>query len=157
MSNVILIKDKYKIEHILDKHLVVIAVGDDNLLKTIEGDCQQNYKIYLNCTKFKEGMFITPMQGDTKEVVFSIHTKGGSPKTSKFLMNKVQEELRQYDDLVKYLCELREKIKVMDNKNEIMEFVSQDDFEFFFEMGVHEIILNMFYGGNLVDNSDEAK
>lgn len=132
-------------------------MASDNLNKTITSHCDENSKIYLNCTNFKEGLFITPMQGDTKEMVYSIHTKGGSPKTSKFLMSKVHEELKRYDDLVQYVCKLREKIKEMDNKDEIMGFVSLNDFEFFFEKGVHEIILNMFYGGKLVDNSDEAK
>ena len=132
-------------------------MASDSLNKTITGHCDENSKIYLNCTSFKEGIFITPMQGDTKEIVYSIHTKGGSPKTSRFLADKVHEELKRYDNLVKYVCKLREKIKQMDNKNEIIEFVSSNDFEFFFEKGAHEIILNMFYGGNLVDNSNEAK
>lgn len=145
MPNVHLIKSSYDSSFILDKHLVVIAVNAEELNNEIIRDCENNYKLYLNCSSFKEGMFITPIQRETKNITFSLHTKGGGPRTSLFLSEIVKNKLTEYDDFTEYVCNLRDNVKKLYNKDEIMYFTTSEDFMFFYEKGKHNMILKMFY------------
>ena len=147
LYNVELIKDAYKKSYILNKHLVVIAVDDklDNV--RIKEDCENNYKLYLDCSNFKDGLFITPIQRQMKNLSFSIHTKAGNPKASILLADCIENKLNDYTEFTEYIGGLREKVKKLDYKNEFMDFVCTEDFMFFYSKGVHESVLNMFYGG----------
>lgn len=86
-----------------------------------------------------------PCQRDTEFISFGINTKGGSPKTSRYLAEKVKGSLREYDSFVQYSYSLRNKIKYVDDKDKIMEFVSSDDFYFFYKKNIHKSVLKMFY------------
>ncbi|MBK5242315.1 NAD(P)-dependent oxidoreductase [Clostridium sp.] len=145
--NVELIKDFYKKSYIEHMHLVVIAVDDkvDNV--KIKEDCEKSCKLYLDCSNFKDGLFITPVQRQNKNLSFSIHTKEGNPKASILLADCIYNKLNDYTEFTEYIGGLREKVKKLDHKNEFMEFVSTEDFMFFYSKGVHESVLNMFYGG----------
>ncbi len=147
-TNLQLIKDYYSCKYILDKHIVIIAVDDKRLINLISKDCENNFKLYLNCENFKEGNFVKPLQRESQNIIFSLHARGGSPKTSQFLADNIIEKLKDYDSLVNYIVQLRDKIKGTSYKNEILAFISSDDFKFFYEKGVHEKVLKMFYGGN---------
>lgn len=147
----ILIRDSYKIDYILDKHVVIIATGDEKIDGKIIMDCDGLGKIYLTCDDYSKGLFITPTQGNTKSVHFSINTKSGSPKTSLFLRDVLKEELFEFDEFVDFVCGLRKKINDKELKREIMEFVNTKDFYYFFKLGKHIQVLNMFYGGDKVE------
>lgn len=147
-GNLVLIKDSYNKKYILDKHIVIIAVDDEESIKNIVRDCEENYKLFLDCSNFKRGQFITPFQRQTDNIKFAIQTRRGSPKTSRFLGEKVKKLLDEYDGFVQYTCTLREKVKTLSNKEDIMEFVCSDDFYLFFQKGIHELVLEMFYGGS---------
>lgn len=82
-----------------------------------------------------------PCQRDTEFISFGINTKGGSPKTSRYLAEKVKGSLREYDSFVQYSYSLRNKIKYVDDKDKIMEFVSSDDFYFFYKKNIHKSVL----------------
>ena len=43
-----LIKGNYNKEFILDKHLIIIAIDDENVMSKIKDDCEELYKIYIN-------------------------------------------------------------------------------------------------------------
>lgn len=146
-KNLVMIKGSYNKELILDKHLIIIAVSDDLLRASIIEECEKNSKIYLNCTDFSKGIFITPMQRETENVFFSVHTKRGNPKASVYLCNLLEAEVQKNDEFIGYLCELRQKYKMSTNKNDIMGFVTSEDFKFFFNKGYAEEVLKMFYGG----------
>ena len=111
LDNVELLQDYYKESYIIDKHLVVIAVDDKNINEKIKEDCENNYKLYLDCSNFKNGLFITPMQKQMKSLSFSIHTKAGNPKASILLANSIEEKLNDYDDFIEYISDLRGKSK----------------------------------------------
>jgi precorrin-2 dehydrogenase/sirohydrochlorin ferrochelatase len=147
-DNVKLICNRYSSNYIMNKHLIIIAVSDSKLIEEIEKDCRESYKLYLNCCDFREGMFTLPYQRETAEMLFSVQAIRGNPKLSKFLGNKIKDLLSEYDDFSKYVCSLREKLKKHAKKNEILEFVCSDDFYSFYKNGVHEIVLEMFYGGS---------
>lgn len=146
-KNVELIKDNYKENYILDKHIVIIATNDDRINSIIKNDCDRHSKLYLHCADFKKGIVITPSEAETKNIHFALHTKGGGPKTSKMLLDVMKKTLENYDGYVEYICKLREKIKGFHKKSEIMNFVSTPDFKFFYEKQKQEYILKMFYGG----------
>ncbi|WP_051541907.1 NAD(P)-dependent oxidoreductase [Clostridium lundense] len=148
-SNVRLIKSEYNREYILNNHLIVIAVNNEEINSLIKKHCNELSKLYLDCTDFKKGLFVVPCQRSTNVTSFGINTKGGSPKTSRYLANKLSKVLYEYDSFVEYSYSLRNRIKDFHNKDEIMEFVASEDFYFFYKKNQHENILKMFYdGGN---------
>ena len=56
-----LIKGNYNKEFILDKHLIIIAIDDENVISKIKDDCEELYKIYINSSKFRDGMGVVPV------------------------------------------------------------------------------------------------
>ncbi|WP_163193092.1 NAD(P)-dependent oxidoreductase [Clostridium thermarum] len=142
---VTLIKDAY-FPTFLDKyHLIVIAVKDSNIIHEIRKDCKSRCKLHLDCSDHKEGNFVVPSQGKTRNINYSISTKAASPITSTFLMRKIGTSLREYDDTIEYIGRLRKSLKGHERLKEIMTFVSSDDFNFFFRKGYGDTIIKMFY------------
>lgn len=146
-ENLVIIKDEYKNSYINDKHLIVIAINDDKKLKEIIEDCEKLSKLYLNCTDFKKGNFIMPMSGEIENINYSIHTKGGSPRISRYLNKVIKDNLMEYDNFVGYAVELRKKAKESQFKKEILEFISSEDFKYMFSKDKADLVLKMFYGG----------
>ena len=145
-----LIKDKYKINHILDKHLVIIATDDELINESIKKDCDKYYKIYLNASDHRDGKFITPVEGESENIKIGIHTNIGSPKTSLYLGEKIKETIGEYDDFIEFIGKLREEVLYTINDRslnlEIMKFVNTDDFYFFYKKDKHKLILKLFWG-----------
>ena len=127
-GNVTLIRENYDKSYIIDKHIVVIATDNEELNNSIKKNCEDLYKIYLTCSDFEKGMFITPVQGETEEINFSVHTRSGSPRTSVFIAHGIQEYLKEYDGFVKYICSLRKSLKGFPMKDEIMKLVNTKEF-----------------------------
>ena len=50
------------------------------------------------------------------------------------------------DEFIEYTCSIRTMIKKVERKKEIMSFICSEDFYFFYNKGVQNIILEMFYG-----------
>lgn len=150
-ENLTFIKDEYKEEYILPYHLVVIVLEDDRVREEIKVHCKKYCKLYLDGTDFKEGMFVVPCQKNTEFINLSLNTKGGSPKTSIYLANKLINIAKDYDEFVDYCSKLRNSLKGSPLKEEILSFINTDDFYFFFEKGSHNIVLKMFYGGDLIE------
>lgn len=142
-----LLQEKYQYEQILDKHLVVIATEVEEVNEKIKEDCEKHYKLYLTCSDFRKGLFLTPYHGEIKNLSFTLHTRGGSPKTTMFVANKIFEAIKPYDDFIGFTCNLRKRIKAGQNKKEIMEFITSEDFYFFYNRGAQNKVLEMFYGG----------
>jgi precorrin-2 dehydrogenase/sirohydrochlorin ferrochelatase len=147
LINVELLEDSYNKNYIIDKHLVVIAVDDNLVNQKIKEDCDNYYKLYLDCSNYKNGLFIKPIQRQMRSLSFSIHTNGGNPKASILLANYIVDKLDDYEEFIEYINRLREKVIRNQYKDEFMDFVSTEDFKFFYSKGVHEEILNMYYGG----------
>jgi precorrin-2 dehydrogenase / sirohydrochlorin ferrochelatase len=158
-SEVTLICGEYNSDYILDKHMVVIAVEDGKLIQEITEDCEKLSKLYLNCADFKEGLLSVPLQRETESTLFSISTKGGNPKTARFLAEVIEKGIREYDELISYSSSLRERIKKTPYKDEIMTFTASEDFKFFVDKAVQEKVLRIFYGGKNFEykNSDTEK
>jgi precorrin-2 dehydrogenase / sirohydrochlorin ferrochelatase len=159
LPGLILQEDTYEKNHIVNAHLVVIAVDDRVLCDKIAAHCEELNKLYLNCSDFTKGLYTLPMQRSTKNICFSINTRSGSPKTSRHLCSVMENTLKEYDPWVEYCCSIRERIKNTPLKDEIMEFVSSEDFKFFLQKGMEQRVLRMFYRGEKYEfkNSDQKE
>ena len=94
-------------------------------------------------------MGVLPVQRESENLVFTINTKGGNPKASVFISNKIKEELKKYDDFVEFTTIVRNELKENNKlKDEVLNFIFNDDFIFFFNKGKGNIILKMFYDKN---------
>lgn len=136
---------EYDKSFIKNKHLVIIAIDDKNKKEQIKKDCQEESKIYIDSTEFMEGMGSIPMQKDLKNIVVGINTRGGNPKGSRFIAQKVEEELLKYDDFIGYTTILRNKCKDSGIKKVLTDFISTEDFFFFYKIKKSNIILKMFF------------
>lgn len=144
-----IINKEYDRSFILDKHIIIIAVKNETLRNKIKEQCEEIYKIYIDASNFKEGMGVLPVQRESKNLVFALNTKGGNPKASVFISNKIKEELEKYDDFVEFTTIVRNKLKENNKlKDEVLNFIFNDDFIFFFNKGKGSIILKMFYDKN---------
>lgn len=136
---------EYDKSFIKNKHLVIIAIDDKNKKEQIKKDCQEESKIYIDSTEFMEGMGSIPMQKNLKNIVVGINTRGGNPKGSRFIAQKVEEELLKYDDFVGYTTILRNRCKDSSIKKVLTDFISTEDFFFFYKIKKSNIILKMFF------------
>lgn len=140
-----LVKGEYCDEFLKDKHIVIIAIDDLETKEKIKAYCENNYKIYIDSTDFRNGMGVIPAQRETKNVSFSVHTKGGNPKASKLLLSKIEKELLGYDGFLEFINPIRAKAKNLKDKVEIISFINTEDFKFFYERGYIKEVLLLFF------------
>lgn len=143
--DVTLIKDNYSKSYIENKHIIVIAVNDIDLIDNIIADCDEKSKLFLTCHNFKEGNFIIPTQKRTENIQFALNTLQGNPIASLFLLEKTIEYLKNYDELVGYASRIREQYKNDKNLKEIMKFICSDDFNEWLKIGKANQIIDLFY------------
>ncbi|WP_194192306.1 NAD(P)-dependent oxidoreductase [Clostridium chrysemydis] len=140
-----IIKDEYKKEYIYDKHLILIAIDNDLDRDLIKKDLEENFKLYIDCSNFKEGNTVIPMQGSENGINLSISTLDGNPKGARFLYSKITETILKYGDFIEFSSKIRNSIKNREEKNEVLNFILNDDFKFYFDKKKENIVLKMFY------------
>lgn len=143
--NVSLIKEEYNIRYILDKHIVVIATDDNKVNSTIRQHCRQFCKIYVDAVDFKEGNCILPCNRSTENMSIAVNIRGISPITSVFIADKLINYIKKYDDFVEFSSNMRNSISKIEYRKNIMNFISTDDFYFFYKKGKAPIVIEMFY------------
>lgn len=142
---------EYDVEFIQKCHLVIIATDDCKLNETVMKDCDECCKMYINCAQPEKGMGAIAAVRETKSMTMCLTCKDKSPRTSVFLLEKMKKELEAYDEYVNYATALREKNIYNESKNSMMEFVSSDDFYFFYTKGCGDAVIKMFYGGDEIE------
>ncbi|WP_368488397.1 NAD(P)-dependent oxidoreductase [Clostridium sp. BJN0013] len=147
-SNVVLIKEKYDIQYIRDKHIVIIATNNRELNSIIKQHCRKLCKIYVDVTDSKGGNCIIPCHRSTENISIGVNTKGVSPVTSVFIADKLINYIKKYDDFVEFSSKVRNSISEMKYRKIIMSFICTDDFYFFYKKGKACIIIEMFYKWN---------
>jgi len=80
-------------------------------------------------------------------VSIGLRTTNKSPKTAQFLVKKVRNYLINYDDYVYFATSIRNRINNFPQKNQLLNFISSEDFLFFFKKSYGEAVLKLFYGG----------
>lgn len=145
LYNVKLIKDDYNEVYVDNNHIVIIATNSKETNEIIKKYCDSICKLYVHCEDHKRGLFVSPVQKDTKNIKFALHTKYGSPKTALFMAEIMEDKLCKYSDFIDYTFSIRNKVMKNTLKKEIMNFVCSEDFYFFYTKGLHDSILEMFY------------
>ena len=145
MCNVKLIKDEYNDGYVDNNHIVIIATNSKETNEIIKKYCDNICKLYVHCEDYKQGLFVTPVQKDTYNMKFALHTKYSSPKTALFMAKIMEDKLCQYTEFISYTFSIRNKVIKKNVKKEIMNFVCSEDFYFFYTKGFHDTILEMFY------------
>ncbi|WP_315078997.1 NAD(P)-dependent oxidoreductase [uncultured Clostridium sp.] len=145
-ERLILIKNQFNYEFLENKHLVLITIDDREINDNIKRYCDKNYKIYIESSSFKNGIGVIPVQRNLKNITFALNTNGGNPKGSVMLANKVQELLEDYDDFMALTTKIRNKaIKFSKYKKEILDFISCDDFKFFYDNHKEKLVLKLYF------------
>ncbi|WP_297421560.1 NAD(P)-dependent oxidoreductase [Clostridium sp.] len=147
-----LIKGEFSHEFLKDKHLIIIAIDDENLKNKIKKFCDENYKIYIDSSNFKDGMGVVPIQKNTESITFALNTKHGNPKGAALLSNKVKDILEEYDDFINFIGIIRNKAKeIPEYKSNIVELTNNEVFKKAFDEGRSEIILREHLPKEIVD------
>lgn len=145
-NNLNIINESYNSEFIKDKHIVIIAINDDEMRKRIITECNDLAKMYIDCTDFKNGMAVVPCQNNTENIIFGINTKYGNPKGSSFISNKIKNDLGLYDEYIKYTSIIRNEVKKKSEiKKQVLDFIFSEDFYFFFKQNKHNEVMKLFF------------
>ncbi len=135
-------------EELVDKyHLIVICTNDEEFNKEIRNICNNKNRIYIDSTKPEESQGTICASGETKSTSFGIRVKHKNPKAAVFLCEKTEKYLESFDGFVNFITRIRNSIKPLKEKGEILQFLCSEDFMFFYEKGYGEEILDLFYGG----------
>lgn len=138
-------KKDYEKSFITDKHLIIIAIEDKNKRDEIKVDCEKEFKIYIDSSSFLEGMGSIPVQRDLDNIVIGVNTRGGNPKGAVFLGDKAYEELKNYDKYIEFTTLARNYVKDKSYKEDVISFITTEDFHFFYEKGCGKEVLDMFF------------
>lgn len=130
-----LIQGPYEKSMIEDKHFVVIAIDDDNVINEIIIECNNKAKLYLNCKDFKNGNCIVPFQVESSTVNVAINTKEGNPKVSRMLSLMILNILEEKNDLIIFVNKVRQELKGHPKKGEILDYIVSDEFQEEFKAG----------------------
>ncbi len=139
-------------EFLSDKHLIIIALDDENLKNIVKKYCEENYKIYIDSSDFISGMGVVPIQRSTENVVFALNTNYGNPKGAVLLSNKVEKTIKEYDEFIRYIGLIRNKAKSFPEfKMQITSFIGNDEFKKSFDNGEAEKALRSRFSKEIVD------
>ncbi len=86
-----------------------------------------------------------PMQLSSKEVTFALNVKKGNPSISRYMAGSIVKSLNDVDEFVDFANYIREIVKGEIFKKEILNFISTEDFKFYFDKGYSKQVLLMFY------------
>ena len=100
-NRVKLIKGCYKTQFIKNKHIIIIAVSESELINKIKLDCENHHKIYINSAKFNEGMGVIPVSRESKYISAAINTKVGNPRGAVLVANLITEYIFELDEFIK--------------------------------------------------------
>ena len=143
-NRVKLIKGCYKTQFIKNKHIIIIAVSESELINKIKLDCENHHKIYINSAKFNEGMGVIPVSRESKYISAAINTKVGNPRGAMLVANLITEYIFELDEFIKLSGEIRNNLKFEEKtKDSLLKFINSKDFKFFYDknkiINVHKI------------------
>ncbi|MDZ5252335.1 NAD(P)-dependent oxidoreductase [Clostridium sp. LIBA-8841] len=144
-ENLKLEEGTYYKEFIKDAHLIIIAIDEDSLAYEICKDCDEEYKLYLNATNYKDGMVSIPYSRCYENLGFSISSKLGSPRITRAIGEEVSSIIKENDMYSIKVAKIREKAKKEELKSEIIKVISSNEFKkAFLEEREYEYLSNVF-------------
>lgn len=146
-----LIKGKYNREFLLDKHLIIIAIDDSIVVNNIKKDCEKLHKIYINSSKFKEGMGVVPVTRESKFITVAINTKVGNPRGSVMVAESITKSLQEFDEYIRLTGKIRNSL-ILDKeiKDDLLKFINSSDCKFFYDKGKIFEVFKLFYDEDIV-------
>ena len=146
-----LIKGHYNKDFILDKHLIIIAIDDEVVINEIKNDCEKLCKIYINSSKFKEGMGVIPVTRESKFITVAVNTKVGNPRGSVMVAESITESLQEFDEYIRLTGQIRNSL-ILDKeiKDNLLKFINTSDCKFFYTKNKIFQVFKLFYDEDLV-------
>ena len=146
-----LIKGNYNKEFILDKHLIIIAIDDENVISKIKDDCEELYKIYINSSKFRDGMGVVPVTRESKFITVAVNTKVGNPRGSVMVAESITKSLQGFDEYIKLTGEIRNSLFLdKEIKEDLLKFINSRDCKFFYDKNKIFEVFKLFYDEDIV-------
>ncbi len=146
-----LIKGNYNKDFILDKHLIIIAIDDDSVINEIKNDCEKLCKIYINSSKFKEGMGVIPVTRESKFITVAVNTKVGNPRGSVMVAESITESLEEFDEYIRLTGEIRNSLFLdKEIKDDLLKFINSSDCKFFYNKDKIFEVFKLFYNEDIV-------
>lgn len=146
-----LIKGNYNKDFILDKHLIIIAIDNDSVINEIKDDCEKLCKIYINSSKFKEGMGVIPVTRESKFITVAVNTKVGNPRGSVMVAESITESLEEFDEYIRLTGEIRNSLFLdKEIKDDLLKFINSSDCKFFYNKDKIFEVFKLFYNEDIV-------
>lgn len=150
-NRVKLIKGCYNTKFIKDKHIIIIAVSENELINKIKMDCEEQHKIYINSSKFNDGMGVVPVSRESKCISAAINTKIGNPRGAVLIADLIVEYIFELDNFIKFTGEIRNDLNFEGKiKDSLLKFINSKDFKFFYDKNKMINVLKLFYDDNIV-------
>lgn len=146
-----LIKGNYNREFLLDKHLIIIAIDDSIVVNNIKNDCEKLHKIYINSSKFKEGMGVVPVTRESEFITVAVNTKVGNPRGSVMVAESITKSLQEFDEYISLTGKIRNSL-ILDKeiKDDLLKFINSSDCKFFYDKGKMFEVFKLFYDEDIV-------
>lgn len=146
-----LIKGNYNKDFILDKHLIIIAIDNDSVINEIKDDCEKLCKIYINSSKFKDGMGVIPVTRESKFITVAVNTKVGNPRGSVMVAESITESLEEFDEYIRLTGEIRNSLFLdKEIKDDLLKFINSSDCKFFYNKDKIFEVFKLFYDEDIV-------
>lgn len=146
-----LIKGNYNKDFILDKHLIIIAIDNDSVINEIKDDCEKLCKIYINSSKFKDGMGVIPVTRESKFITVAVNTKVGNPRGSVMVAESITESLEEFDEYIRLTGEIRNSLFLdKEIKDDLLKFINSSDCKFFYDKDKIFEVFKLFYDEDIV-------
>ena len=150
-DKVTLIKGNYNKDFILDKHLIIIAIDNDSVINEIKDDCEKLCKIYINSSKFKDGMGVIPVTRESKFITVAVNTKVGNPRGSVMVAESITESLEEFDEYIRLTGEIRNSLFLdKEIKDDLLKFINSSDCKFFYNKNKIFEVFKLFYDEDIV-------
>ena len=131
--------------------MIIIAIDDEVVINEIKNDCEKLCKIYINSSKFKEGMGVIPVTRESKFITVAVNTKVGNPRGSVMVAESITESLQEFDEYIRLTGQIRNSL-ILDKeiKDNLLKFINTSDCKFFYTKNKIFQVFKLFYDEDLV-------
>ena len=146
-----LIKGNYNKDFILDKHLIIIAIDNNDVINEIKDDCKKLCKIYINSSNFKDGMGVIPVTRESEFITVAVNTKVGNPRGSIMVADSITESLHGFDEYIKLTGKIRNDLTLdKEIRDNLLKFINSSDCKFFYNKNKIFEVFKLFYDEDIV-------
>ena len=134
--------------------IVVLSVKPqfyESVINEIKDDCEKLCKIYINSSKFKDGMGVIPVTRESKFITVAVNTKVGNPRGSVMVAESITESLEEFDEYIRLTGEIRNSLFLdKEIKDDLLKFINSSDCKFFYNKNKIFEVFKLFYDEDIV-------